>query len=473
MIRRTPGLGLAALLAAGACPAQSLSLLFAPGLPQVLTAWKDRGALGQLDDQEIALGVPGGSGFRSRKLLPLQALHVFQGDPEGRGDFTAPFVVGAIDALLVLPEERTLPAAPRVPFVSVARRSMPVFSGGLPRLLDHAALFRWLPGGEVQVLLEQAHLHRALGLESPSVDLDAACQDEAGNLYLSLALVEPAGVSRYRAGDLIFLPAAALARDPQGMVAGVAALSAGVLAREPDLDAMVQHSGLADSGGRPVAAVGNLACLEVDPGGGTFLAPAAPQLGPLPNLLFGGGGVGFGTGLCSTAAGGSIASVAGVALGSAQATTGAQLGLEDRTGGPAACGLGALAVAGPPAPGLLLVEDQGGRFVQPASAVRLRWAGAEPGRQAFLFLGLASNTPGRFFAPLRIDDPWLAAPVEWFLEGVPLCLPLGAADARGGGTLALAVPPALRGPLLVLGQSFGLAEGTGLGLSLPAPLQWW
>jgi len=461
------------LFTAPSLPAQSgPALLFSTHLPQRIVNPPGGGGFAQLDCQEIGLVRSGTAGATAVKLLSLQTLHAYQGDPDQLGDYTSPFVTGTMDALFVPLAEQGRSAHPRLPFVSVSRRSMPLFRGGRPHLLDHAALFRWRPGGDTQVLLTRSHLQAATGIQTASLDLDAFCQDHAGNIYFSLALDEPAGQPVIRDGDLCILPATALTRDGAGMVKAVKAGSASVIADEARLDLWTAASGLADPAGRPVGKVGNLGALALDPGGGTFTPAAGP--GPnCPNLLFAGSGASWSLGICSTAGGGTIARVAGMTLGSTLKTTGAHLGLGGQGGGAATSGLGGLALCALPGPEILLREDQGGRFLQTTGKVVFRFAGAEPGRTVLALVSPGPNLPGRYLPSFPLVGLPLAGNQEFFLDpSFLLLLDLGRADGTGAGGLTLPLPPGYAGPALLVVQALGPVGGTTLSLSPPILVQW-
>ncbi len=465
------------LLALGSpSAAQSRALLFASAEPQVLTSWKGSGLLGRLDDQEAALALPGSTqALAARKFLSLGALHAFWGDPTGKGDYTQPFVVGEIDALFVPGGFLgSSPGRGRGFYFSVTRRRLPVFLGNRVGSLGPADLFRWKEKGRVQVFLSSSLLEKALGFQSPTLDVDAFCADSKGNLFFSLALDEPYPKPKVLDGDLCFLPARSLVYAPDGTVKDVQAGAAVVAAREADLDAWVAASGLASSQGLPLKKVGNLSCLALDPAGGTFLPPAQPALGPLPNLFFGGSGKTWAMGLCTTAGKGRIARFGGVALGSAQKTTGVHLGVESASGGPSDSWVCALSLCGPPALEIQVEEDGGGRFLKPVSKLVFQWGGLAPGREAFLLLSPGPAGAGKGFSSLFLPGTPLGGPWEVFWEGGPVyLLPLGLSGKDGRGRTTLALPPSLSGPLLLTGQAFGPAAGGRLDLSLPLVLQWW
>ncbi len=456
--------------------AQSRALLFVPSEPQVLTAWKGAGPLGRLDDQEAAVALPGSSsGLAVRKYLPLGALQAFWGDPLGKGDYTQPFVVGEIDALFV--PGGFLGACPgrgRGLYFSVTRRRLPVFTGKGVANLGPADLFRWTREGRVQVFLSSSLLAKALGFQSPTLDVDAFCRDSKGDLFFSLALDEPFPKPKILDGDLCFLPAKALVYAPDGTVQDVLAGAAKVLAREADLDAWVAASGLASSQGLPLKKVGNLSCLALDPGGGTFLPPAQPSLGPFPNLLFGGSGKTWAMGLCTTAGKGGIASFGGLSLGSPRKTIGSHFGVESPRGGPSDSWVSALALCGPPSLEIQVEEEGGGRFLKPVSKLVFHWGGLAPGRAAFLLLTPGPSTAGKAFSSFFLPGTTLGGPWEFFWEGGPVFpLALGLSGKEGRGKTTLVLPSSFSGPLLLTGQAFGPLGGGKLDLSLPLVLQWW
>ncbi len=456
---------------------QSGALLFVPDEPQLLGAWKGAGPLGFLDDQEIALALPGkkGGGLTTRKFLSLESLHAFRGDPDGRGDYTPAFVVGQIDGLAPCRREKGEVPGPRSLWMSVTARKWKAFQGGKSVTLGPGEIFRWAPGGRVEVFLSRALLAKALGFQSSTLDVDAFCLDSQGNLFFSLALDEPFPGPKVLDGDLCFLPAKAMTLDSRGLVKDVKPRSVVLAAREADLDKMLAASGLASSAGKPLLKIGNLACLALDPRGGTFLPPSSPSLGPLPNLVFGGSGKGWAMALCSTLGKGSPAAFAGVDLGSKGKTTGEHLGVRSLGGGSSDSWVSALAFLPlPPAPAILLEEARRGRFSPGAGDPLFYWAGVEPAREAFLLLVPGPTGPGQALPSLVFPPTPLGGPWEVFWKGGPVFLfPLGRADKTGGGRKAFPTPPGFSGPLLLAAQAFGPAGGGKLDLSLPVLLQWW
>lgn len=444
--------------------------MFVPDEAQRISGFRRFGSLGILDDQEIAVSsIPGTGTF---KFLSLEALHAFYGDPENRDDYTNPFIAGEIDALMIPRRIREGGMGPRVPFFSVSRRFFPVFLKGKTVVLDHATMVRLLPNGDAEVFLPSSLLFKALGFKSLSADIDAFCQDDKGNVFFSLALDETNGKSLYKDGDLLFIPGEKIRYSKDGIITDVLPGSALVAVREDQMDAMVRNSGIAGSDGKKILAITNLACLEVDPRGGTFVPGNKPSLGPLPNLVFGGGTPRWGMGLCSTSKGGSIAVISGRPLASTTRTAGTHLGIESLKGGPSDSYVCALGVFEGEYESLVLGEDHRGRLRDEKTNLRIRFAGLDPKREAVLLVSFLSLGPGKPFHSFFLNGPPFRRETEVFFGPETLIFPLCVSDGRGRGEVVLKAPNVPGFKALVVSQAFGPVRSVFMAVSNPVVMQW-
>jgi hypothetical protein len=162
-------------------------------------------------------------------------------------------------------------------------------------------------------------------------DLDAMCQDSAGNLYFSIKdgptfAAGPFSGTVFEDGDVAYIPASAITYDSQGLITSIAADSGAFFAREADMDAIVANTGtrrVLGPGGSTtnVAAttVVDIGGMEIDPNGGTWQSPQDPMLTG-PNIIFGSNFSQFLDNLWSTAPNtnglpGSVAVINGVEIG--------------------------------------------------------------------------------------------------------------------------------------------------------------
>ncbi len=294
------------------------------------------GATGELRPDEIALvsPIPGASYFAG-PMLSVSTQWVYTGDIDGDGDVVessdeAPG--GAIDALFIK-RYPSLAATigPRTVFMSKADTL-----GFGPGQLADGDVFRYASQGVLEFFVREPQLQAALNT-TDDLDLDAICQDPAGNLYLSFDDTVTLNGSPIEDGSLVFVPASDITYDTSYNVASINVGSARLLATEADVANWIVHSGIKNiSGNTPdlSAAALDLSGLEIDSNGGAFVPPQATTL-TLPNLIFSWSDAGADGAVISTANGGSIAIINAVFMGNQTTTSGSHLGLR-----PTASGLG-------------------------------------------------------------------------------------------------------------------------------------
>lgn len=314
----------------------ALSAAFAPAQHTILmtSGGSDENTLG-LDAFEVDLirndtifevtplpGVP----YTARPFLPLSLAWFYVGDQDNDGTYVDASVdapSGRIDEIFVKANS-VAPVTPRDVFFSIAATSANLPGVGLSDVVRYAGQ------GVREVFLAESVL--AVGVGGTTLNLDALCQTNSGDLFLSFAGAETLAFGSAADGDLLFLPASAIFYDVVGNILGITPGSVVRVATEAQLIAMVNNSGFRTSVGGTVTTSFQLSGLEIDPNGGTFVSPVDPLL-VLPNVLFVWSDFSNDGAILSTANGGSLAVVNGVTMGSTVATQGDQLGwLPDSTG---------------------------------------------------------------------------------------------------------------------------------------------
>lgn len=335
-----------------------------------------------------------GVGYTARPFLPVTLQWFYVGDSDADGVYVDASVDGPggqIDEIFV---KRGVvgPVTPRDVFFSIAATN-----AQLPGVLP-SDIVRYAAQGVREVFLSEAQL--MIGTGGTSLNLDALCQSAAGDLFFSFSLTETLPIGSVDDGDLLMIPASAIIYDGAGNVASILPNSTVRVANEADLEAMIANSGHRTSVGglHTAASAFELSGLEIDPNGGTFVSPLDAQL-VLPNLLFCWNDSTNDGAILSTAAGGSIAVINGVPMGSTIATQGDQIGwLPGSTGVFGPGGL-ALIPAQPQAYAMLNyprnLHTQGSGM----SMVQFQVSGGTPlGASLVLYSPEASPPSGAFFA---------------------------------------------------------------------------
>ena len=341
--------------------------------------------------------------------------------------------------------------------IFISKESNTGFAAGL----DDGDVFRYAgPLGALEFFVTEAQLRTALGTASTSVDLNALCQNAAGDLFFSCSL-SISGIMDD--GDLLYIPAAAITYDGSGNITAIAASSAVVAATEAEMLAAITASGFKTSTGDDASTSFDLSGLEIDPAGGTW-TPASSGL-TISNLLFAWSGYSNDGAVISTAGGGSIGMINGVPLASTAATQGDQIGLL-----PDSTGLGGLE-------GIALIPEQQHQLVLENYPVdlhtstgtgyswhRVELAGMTPNSYAQLFMVFGPITPGGAVPSTTAFNG------EFFTFGPSAfnLLPVFT-DAKGFGQFSITIPPlpALPGNNIV----FQVVDYTTRTVSTPAAVQ--
>ena len=269
------------------------------------------------------LGVP----YTARPFLPVSLQAHMVGDLDSDGLFIDNSTDGpqgssaTTDALFV--KAGTIgPVTPRDVFFSVS--ALQAQFGVNP-----SDVVRYAAQGVLEYFVTDAMITTATG--GTTLNFDALCQSAAGDLFFSFSSAETLHFGSAADGDLLMIPASAITYDGFGNVSAITANSAVRIATEADLGAMRTVSGFREFDGTTPTTLFNLSGLEIDPNGGTWVSPVDGL--NYPNILYTWKDSSNDGCILSTAGGGSFAIINGVALGSATATTGAQLGWQPGTSG--------------------------------------------------------------------------------------------------------------------------------------------
>lgn len=446
-----------ACMAPGLATAQSTLLINMDGDEKT---WSNGGGLvsvGTCGEDEVYAVTPApGGGYSAEPFLTRAGQWALLGDADADGRYadSSTAAPGAdIDAIFVK-------AGASGPFgirdVYVSKESTDGFAAGF----EDGDVFRYAgPSGAIEVFMTEDQLGNALGTASTSVDLNALCQNAAGDLFFSVSLAISGIIDD---GDLGMIPAGSITYDGSGNVSATTASSAVIVATEAEMVAAVTASGFKTSVGGDVSSSFDLAALEVDPAGGTW-TPASSSV-TISNLLFGWSGFSNDGGIISTAGGGSIPSVNGVPMASAVGTQGDQIGLlPDSTG---LGGLEGLALI-PSQPHKLVVEnypvDLHTSTDSDQSWHRVEVGGATPGATCQLVAAIGPTTAGGSVLsfPVGADE-------FFFGSGILLLFSI-TADADGFGQVSFVIPP--HASLPGTNITFQVVELPGKRISTPVALQ--
>lgn len=398
-----------------------------------------------------------GVAYTARPFLPISLQYAYVGDTDSDGQYVEDSVDGPggpLDAIFVK-AGTVAPVTPRDVYFSITSTSGINIPG-----LQLSDVVRFVGQGVIDTFVTEAMIMTATG--GTTLNLDALCQSAAGDLFLSFSLTESLHFGSADDGDLLMIPAGAIGYDGAGNVTAIAANSAVRLATEAQLIAMVNNSGFRTSVGGTVTTSFELSGLEIDPAGGTFTSPEGGLT--VPNLLFCWNDFSNDGAIISTANGGTIATINGVAMGSTVATQGDQIGwLPDSTGTNGPGGLALIpfqdvAFAALNYPRNLHTQGSGQTLLQ------VQVSGGTPGGVAAIALAFGPTTPGGAFPVFPAPPPVLG---ELFL-GAPITLGVFFND-----TLGNCASPLLVLPTLPLSGSNVLAQALDLGtfqVSTPAAM---
>lgn len=421
-------------VAVAVLPAQHVLLMTAAGSDEH-TLGLDAPEIDLIRGDEIYEVFPlPGVAYTARPFLPISLQYAYVGDLDGDGQFVEDSIDGPggpLDAIFVKAGAAS-PVTPRDVFFSIES----VTGINIPGLLP-SDVARYAGQGAIEKFLTEGQLEIATG--GTSLNLDALAQSAAGDLFLSFSLTETLAIGSVDDGDLLRIPASAITYDPvTGNVVAITAASVQLVATQADLVAMIATSGMRTSVGGTVTATSfELSGLEIDPNGGTFAAPQDATM-VLPNLLFCWSDFSNDGAIVSTAAGGSIAVINGVPMGSTVATQGDQIGWQPNSTG--VFGPGGLALIPAQAPAYATLNYPRNLHTQGSgqTLLQLQVSGGLPGSFSALAASVETTVPGGAFAVS--PSPFAG---ELFLSS-PILLGVFAHDALGNCSsplLVLATPP--------------------------------
>ncbi|MBL9078662.1 MAG: hypothetical protein JNL08_14225 [Planctomycetes bacterium] len=405
-----------------AVPAQHAILVTSSVSAGEQTLALDLPAVDFVDPDAIYEVVPlPGTPYSARPFLPVSLQWHYVGDLDNDGQYVEGSVDGPMGSSATIDEifvkaGTVAPVGPRDVFFSISAANA-VFG------VLASDVVRYAGQGVREVFLTEAQLEVATG--GTTLNLDALCQSPAGDLFLSFALGETLHFGSALDGDLLFVPASSITYDGSGNVLSIAANAAVRVATEANLVAMRTNSGFREFDGTTPTTTFNLSGLEIDPNGGTWISPVDALA--YPNVLFTWKDSSNDGAILSTAAGGSFAVVNGVTLGSAVATTGAQLGWQpglSGTNGPN--GLALIPLQAPQFqvlnyPRNLHTQGDGQTFVQ------LQTSGGAPNGFTILAWSVEASVAGGTFPAIPAFAPFAGE----FGITAPLVIGLFFNDALG------------------------------------------
>jgi hypothetical protein len=431
-------------LLAAVAPAQHVLLINSGGADEHTLA-TDQSEIDTIGADEIYQVFPiPNTLYSAVPFLPAALQIYYAGDIDGDALYAdtsslAPSPGGSDTDAIFVKAGTVGPVTPRDVFFSIAAASATF--GVLA-----SDVVRYQAQGVREFFLHEADLVTATG--GTSLNLDALCQSAVGDLFFSFSLTETLHFGSAADGDLLHIPASAITYDAFGNVTAITANSAARIATEAQLLAMVTASGFRQSNGAAPSTVFNLSGLEIDPNGGTWVSTVDSMI--YPNLLFTWRDTSNDGAILSTAAGGSLAVINGVTMGSTVATQGTQLGWLPGVSGTA--GPNGLAVIPVQAPQFELLvyprhihtQGDGQTYFQLQSS-----AGA-PGGFTLMAVSIESSVVGGSFPSIPAFAPFTGD----FGMLAPIILGVFANDAAGNAA----------SPLIVLATA-GL---TGLNLAAQA-----
>lgn len=455
----TPSLALCSVIAvlAGAADAQQHSILFATSIDE--TSLRPGGYETILiRPDEVAQVTPAPGTYTAAAFLTVGAQWAYVGDKNSNGrlvdyDNDAPGL--DTDAVFVKRFRAGGNHGPRDIYVSKES------TAGLAPNDEDGSVFRYSAQGVLEIFISENQVLNAIGQATTSdCNLDAICQDDNGDLYVSFHTTESINGTNVTDGGIVRIPASGLNFNLQGNVVNSTAGSAEIVAEETHVGAWITQSGVQSATRRNPSTSIDITGLEIDPRGGTWTSPVTSRA--IPNLMFTWDSSDNDGAVLSTRSGGEIARVNGIALGSTRGTTGAQIGLLPFSSG--INGLAGLALvprqAPPPA-----VETWPVNLVTSGTTLYTRQevSNATPGGNIVFFLDTAvgSTFPANTFPLFR---------GQLFGSGLIQVVGVGIADSHGFAASSLVMPPAV-----INGARFAVAwqaiDVGSLTLATPSAMQ--
>lgn len=328
---------------------------------------------------------------------------------------------------------------------------------GMPPVIEDGDIVSLRINGAHQKLISEAQIRSAMGISpNDDVDVDAFCMLEDGTLVFSFEedhivlggfLLEDGGVAMIPSYALFYGGGDNCSVDDSSPNSGAIVLGEG------NVDLLVATSGISDATGSAVVTIRDLNALTVDEaGGGAGLTVQVPSTGAvivLPDLIFNGSNLG-GSGVVSSALGGSIAQLNGQQLGQAAPlpTDGLHMGMVPGSA-PTVRTLSGLCVLRNDSNALRFVLDTNSALPSAGSTLRLDWGGADPGAALQIFAKIGMPGACNAQASVPIGNPGFG---YWFTSAGGPALPLGVVAAGPMGFGSLAAPFA--GPLVGIPVTF-------------------
>lgn len=412
-----------------------------------------RGGLTPLDlltDETICEVVPGPGTLAAEKTVGLATLNALLGDEDGDLDFFET-ALDEIDAIALPPSYVASPyGSPSIFDYVLSSKSD--FGEAYAAIVTDGSLWRFhrapaVGAPVIDIVLSQPTLQAGIGT-TLSIDVDAAAFDADGNLYVSfrddelihgdLVSVGDGAVLAFDADDIVW--------NADGTIASLGSDTVAIVLAESDVDAQVVAAGLLDALGVPVTTIGDLQALDVDPAGGTFVG--ADGVTAWPNLLYAGSD--NGPRILTTAGGGAIATLNGVALGGAASPTGSFLGL-DGNGSDLTC-LQVIATRDLP-----LCLDLSGQGLTPLDLDDTLWIDhGVPDGTVWIFATFGASSAGATFDAVPLSDKFRFQ--AWYTSNYFLLLPFDL-DSNGRAAIDFSLDPAdLNGDLNIVVQVAGIAK---------------
>lgn len=345
--------------------------------------------------------------YTARPFLPISLQWIYVGDLDNDSQYVEASTDGPGDKLdVVFVKAGPGPVTPRDVFWSIDSAA----SINIPGLLV-SDVVRYSGQGVRETFVSHAVLQAAVGGPA-TMNLDALAQSATGDLFLSVGGTSITTVlGATLDGDLLMIPASAITYDP--VTSNVTAITPGSVVRvatEAHLIAMANASGFRTSVGGQVTTSFDLSGLELDPNGGAFVSPV-DGVTVLPNLVYCWSDSTNDGAIISTNAGGTIAVINGVAMGSTVGTQSDQIGWQpDSTG---AFGPGGLAIIPQQAPAYAMLNyprnlHTGGQTGGTGTTLlQLQVSGGTPGGASVLAIHVETSTPGGTFPSVPSPSPFL------------------------------------------------------------------
>lgn len=435
------------------------------------------GRLAVISKRGLGIVTPMPGSYSAEKYLSARSWEAMIGDDDGDALLLNSLVFGTgIDALLVPHALGGTSVDPTSLYFSPAGDVGTTVSGAPGLRAGDLGVFTQIGGadGAVRHFLTAEQVQQALGLTVPvsDIDIDAACQDTTGNVFLSLEtdatvhLFDGSGVVPFllEDGAVAMIPAVDITYAPDGTVAAVNMHSGMLIYSEATMDSFVANASIADETGACASAIMDLDALEVDASGALAQVQFGRRTATIPQLVFSGSRL-TGGALLTTAGSGMVYHVAGIPMGGpcgGGSTSGSHLGLATAV----THSVNGLAfVRDRPAHGVL----EGTPYVAGAGTAQIAVRvdpGSLPGTAlAFVLVGLQPSAVGMVPATTPASPLGTAVGFPYIYSAVlggPVTFAVPLDPVTGTSVLTLPIPPGHAGLSLVF-QAAALPPGLPAG----------